>query len=173
MIKVPYHSGWSGTIKAGSTLSMMYVSEPSSFPGVLLRSYSYNYLYLNSPSYSADVVDWDEIDEGSAFPTSEGLRLFSSSDRQIWSGVFDHYRYSSSTMMVTDTIIMTNHHPTGHHHPQPALLTTIIPTITTNHHHYQPPSLPTTITTNHHHYQLPSLPTTITTNHHYYHLITH
>ena len=87
-IEVPYRYGWTGTIKAGSTLSMMYVSKPSSFPGVLLRSYFYSYLYLNSPSYSADVVDWDEIDEGSAFPTSEGLRLFSSSDRQMWSRVF-------------------------------------------------------------------------------------
>lgn len=72
-IKVPSKYRWSGTIKAGSTLSMMYVSKPSLFPGVLLRTYSYNYLYLNSPSYSASVVDWDEMDEGSSFPISEGL----------------------------------------------------------------------------------------------------
>ena len=72
-IKVPYQYRWSGTIKAGSTLSMMYVSKPSLFPGVLLSSYSYNSLYLNPPSYSAIVVDWDEMDEGSSFPTSEGL----------------------------------------------------------------------------------------------------
>ena len=84
-IKVPNQYRWSGTIKAGSTLSMMYVSKPSLFPGVLLRSYSYNSLYLNPPSYSASVVDWDEMDEGSSFPTFEGLWLFCSSDRQKWS----------------------------------------------------------------------------------------
>jgi hypothetical protein len=55
---------------------MIYVSKPSMFPGVLLRS-GYEYLTLESPSYSANVVDWNEIDEGSAFPMSEGLSLHS------------------------------------------------------------------------------------------------
>ena len=58
----------SATIKAGSTLSMMCVSKLSLFPGVLLKTYSYNDLYLKSPSYSASVGDWDEIDKGNSFP---------------------------------------------------------------------------------------------------------
>ena len=65
-------NSWKHTVKAGSTFSMMYVSNPSMFPGVLLKSH-YDYLYLESPSYSAPVVDWYEIDEGTTFPTSEGF----------------------------------------------------------------------------------------------------
>ena len=72
-IRVSHWYGWKATLKAGSTLSMMYASKPSLFPGVLLRSYSYTYLYLDSPSYSASVDNWDEIDEGSTSPTTEGL----------------------------------------------------------------------------------------------------
>ena len=72
-IQVSRQYGWKGTLKAGSTLSMMYASKPSLFPGVLLRTYSYSSLYLESPSYSASVDNWDEIDEGSTSPTTEGL----------------------------------------------------------------------------------------------------
>ena len=72
-VKLGYvYSSWIRTVKAGSTLSMMYVSKPSMFPGVLLKN-DYEYLFLESPSYSANVVDWNEIDEGSAFPESEGV----------------------------------------------------------------------------------------------------
>ena len=58
----------------GSTLSILHVSKASLFPGVLLK-HDYEYLYLNYPSYSAAIVDWNEINEGSAFPTSEGMKL--------------------------------------------------------------------------------------------------
>ena len=75
-VKLDSNYGWTRSVKAGSTFSMIYVSKPSMFPGVLLRS-GYEYLTLESPSYSANVVDWNEIDEGSAFPMSEGLSLHS------------------------------------------------------------------------------------------------
>ena len=58
----------------GSTLFIQHVSKASMFPGVLLKN-DYEYLYLNYPSYSAAIVDWNEIDEGSAFPVSEGMKL--------------------------------------------------------------------------------------------------
>ena len=63
---------WKHTVKAGSTFSMMYVSNPSMFPGVLLKNQNDD-LFLESPSYSAPVVDWYEIDEGTTFPTSQGF----------------------------------------------------------------------------------------------------
>ena len=74
-VQLGYNYRWHRTIKAGSTLSLMYVSNPYMFPGVLLKN-DYEYLHLGSPSYSANVVDWNEIDEGSAFPMSEGLSLY-------------------------------------------------------------------------------------------------
>ena len=67
-----WYGSWKQTVKSGSTFSMMYVSNPSMFPGVLLRSH-YVYLRLQSPSYSVALVDWYEIDEGTSFPTSEGF----------------------------------------------------------------------------------------------------
>jgi hypothetical protein len=74
-VKLDYSYRWKRIIKAGSTLSLIYVSKPSMFPGVLLKN-DYEYLSLDSPSYSANVVDWNEIDEGSAFAGSEGLSWY-------------------------------------------------------------------------------------------------
>lgn len=66
-IKVTY-LGRPLTIKAGSTLSLTYISQPFAFPGALLHFkrdesnpyLSYTTLELKSPSYSANIKKWSE-----------------------------------------------------------------------------------------------------------------
>ncbi|XP_028405950.1 uncharacterized protein LOC114528495 [Dendronephthya gigantea] len=72
-VAIQISSGYSRNTKVmiGSTLSILHVSSASLFPGMMLKN-NYEYLHLRNPSYSADIVDWNEIDEGSAFPESEG-----------------------------------------------------------------------------------------------------
>ena len=73
-VSIGVSGGGTRKVIVGSTLSIQHVSKASLFPGVLLK-HDYEYLYLNYPSYSAAIVDWNEIDEGSAFPVSEGMKL--------------------------------------------------------------------------------------------------
>ena len=62
--------GWMTKIKAGSTLSVIHVSEVSA-PVVFLRSNDYQ-LFMRSPSHSENVHGWSKICRGTAFQMTEG-----------------------------------------------------------------------------------------------------